>query len=85
MVYALVYHINGYSNDMKGTLRMDELKETFIDINMNSFITLHQQLKEANVEMGFMNNSHSHDFIHVIMNNIFLNDTYYDTSSDEEN
>lgn len=70
---------------MKGTLKMDELKETFIDINMNSFITLHQQLKETGVEMGFMNKSHSHDFIHAVMKNIFLNDTYYDTSSDEEN
>ena len=70
---------------MKGTLKMDELKETFVDINMNSFITLHQQLKDTSVEMGFMNKSQSHDFIHAVMKNIFLNDTYYDTSSDEEN
>lgn len=70
---------------MKGTLRMDELKETFVDINMNSFITLHQHLKEDNIEMGFMNDSHSYDFIHAIMNNIYLNDTYYDSSSEEEN
>ena len=52
---------------------------------MNSFITLHQHLKEDNIEMGFMNDSHSYDFIHAIMNNIYLNDTYFDSSSDEEN
>lgn len=64
---------------------MDELKETFIDINMNSLIDLHESIQNDIIELGYMNNSQSSDFIHTILDNMFFNDYYYDSSSEDEN
>ena len=63
---------------------MDELKETFIDINLDSMITLHENIKMDNMELGFMNTSQSHKFIHILVSNVYINDTCFDSSSDED-
>lgn len=64
---------------------IDQLKETFIDINMNVLLDLHETLQNDYEEMGFFNTSVSHHFVQTLVEGIVLNENYHDISSEEEN
>ena len=51
---------------------------------MNVLIDLHDELLHRYEDLGYLNTSKSSSFIDVIMHNIYINDTYHDTSSDDE-
>jgi hypothetical protein len=63
---------------------MDQIKETFIDMNMCTLLQLHEELVECYVDMGFLSKSTSHDFIHCIIDHIDFNDNIGEYSSDDE-
>jgi hypothetical protein len=84
---------------MKKKRNIHELKELFLDLNMNMLIDLHDNLVNENADKGLLNTSTSNKFINIIMDNVILNNTQYATynyqtkydtdemtsSSDEEN
>ena len=63
---------------------MDELKETFIDMNMSTLLELHEELVQCYVDMGFLSTSTSYDFIHCIVDHIDFNERISEYSSDDE-
>lgn len=63
---------------------IDEVRETFIDINMDRLLDMYDHLKTENEDMGFMNKAHSSEFVDLIVESIIFNDTYNDNSSDDE-
>lgn len=65
-------------------ITVDELKETFIDINSNVLIDLHEDLKTSYMDLGILNHSECHEFINMLADNIQLNVNDYESSSDEE-
>ena len=68
---------------------IQDLRETFLDFNMNTLIDIHEQLKLTYENDGFMNNSTSVQFIENVMECIQLNESsnvpFYDNSSDDDN
>ena len=65
-------------------MNISEIEEIFLDINMNTFLDLHENLKNDYEMFGYLNESTSTRFISMIMENILLNENSYDSSSDEE-
>ena len=63
---------------------IDEVKETFIDINMDCLLDLYDTIGIENEELGFMNQANSSDFIHLIVDSIIFNESTNDHSSDDE-
>jgi hypothetical protein len=63
---------------------IDEVRETFIDINMDRLLDMYDDLKNGHEDMGFMNEAQSSEFVHVIVESLIFNDTYNDHSSDDE-
>jgi hypothetical protein len=65
----------------------NDIREIFLDYNMNVFINLHEDIKEIYEDLGFFNKSVSQDFIKMIMECIQLNESVYhnnDNSSDDD-
>lgn len=63
---------------------IDEVKETFIDINMDCLLDLYDTIGIENEDLGFMNQANSSDFIHLIVDSIIFNESTNDHSSDDE-
>lgn len=49
----------------------DELKELFLDYNMNSFLNVHDNLERYH-ELGLFNSSKSYNFIDIFMNHLYF-------------
>lgn len=68
---------------------VQDLRELFLDFNMDAFIDTHDVLKERYEDHGFLNNSSSVHFVHLLMECIDLNESinlsYNDNSSDDDN
>lgn len=68
---------------------IQDLREIFLDFNMNTFIDIHDKVKQQYENDGFMNNSTSVKFIENVMDCIQLNESasipFYDNSSDDDN
>ena len=64
---------------------IDELKETFIDMNMDIFLDLYDDIKLKHEDDGFLNTSNSSDLIHIIVDSMIFNDTINENFSDDEN
>lgn len=68
---------------------IQDLREVFLDFNLDAFIDIHDALKETYENEGFMNDSTSVEFVKNIMECIHLNESInisvYDNSSDDEN
>lgn len=66
-----------------------DLRELFLDMNMNTFIDIHEELKKNYEDFGFLNNSSSVDFINNLMECIEMNESINilvnDNSSDDDN
>lgn len=54
-------------------LTLNALKEIFIDANLDEFINLHQSLVEKYNMFGYLNDSTSSKFIHMVVDNIIIN------------
>ena len=63
---------------------IDEIRETFIDINMGVLLELHESLQNDYEESGFLNTSVSHKFVQTLVEGIVLNENYLDISSEDE-
>ena len=63
---------------------IDELKETFIDINLTLLLNFHQTIVHEYKDHGFLNESKSYEFIHCIVDSLQLNDKKCDYSSEDE-
>ena len=63
---------------------IDDIRETFIDINMDCLLDMYDSIKNENEDMGILNQAHSSEFIHLIVESLIFNDTYNDNSSDDE-
>ena len=74
-----------FKNKMVYHHTIDEIKETFIDINMDRLLDLYDDIKTEHEDQGFLNTSNSSDFIHILVDNLIFNDTFNDNSSDDEN
>jgi len=68
---------------------IQDLREIFLDFNMNTLIDIHDNVKQQYENDGFMNNSTSVKFIENVMDCIQLNESVsipvYDNSSDDDN
>lgn len=68
---------------------IQDLREIFLDFNMNTLLDIHEQLKLTYENDGFMNSSTSVKFIENVMDCIQLNEStnvpFYDNSSDDDN
>ena len=63
---------------------IDEVRETFIDINMDCLLDMYEHIKNEHEDMGFMNKSKSSELVNLIIESIIFNDIYNDHSSDDE-
>jgi hypothetical protein len=66
-------------------MNIDQVKETFLDVNIDVLLDLHDDLKATYEPLGYFNKSCSNKFIDLIMRNIYLNENAYDSSSEDEN
>lgn len=68
---------------------VQDLRELFLDFNMDTFIDIHNELKQRYENHGFLNNSSSVDFVNLLMDCIDINESinlsYNDNSSDDDN
>ena len=68
---------------------VQDLREIFLDFNMNTLIDTHDVLKERYEDRGFLNNSSSVYFVNLLMECIDINESinlsYNDNSSDDDN
>lgn len=68
---------------------VQDLRELFLDFNMDTFIDTHECLKERYEDLGFLNNSSSIHFVKLLMECIDINESiqlvYNDNSSDDDN
>lgn len=51
----------------------DYINETFIDMNLDLFLNIHDYLKYEFESIGFMNTSLSNEFINMLMKSITIN------------
>lgn len=63
---------------------LDEVKETFIDINIDRLLDMYNSIKDEYEDIGFLNKTHSSDLIHLIVDSLIFNDIYNDHSSEDE-
>ena len=59
------------SSEMQLTTSNHELKELFLDYNLNSMLDVHEELEKYH-ELGLFNSSKSYNFIDIFMNNLFF-------------
>ena len=63
---------------------MDTIRETFFDINTEVLIDMYENIVKSHENKGFLNESSSHDFIHIIIENIDFNKENDEYLTDEE-
>lgn len=67
---------------------MDTMKELYLDYNMTNLIYLHNHLQNEYQIKGFLNTSKSFEFIHCILDNMFIVNNnvqiLYGNAEDEE-
>lgn len=59
------------SSEMQLTASNHELKELFLDYNLNIMLDVHDDLQKYH-ELGLFNSSKSYNFIDIFMNNLFF-------------
>lgn len=59
------------SSEINLTSSNHELKELFLDYNMNYFLNIHEDLERYH-ELGFFNSSKSYNFIEIFMDNLYF-------------
>ena len=68
---------------------VQDLRELFLDFNMDTLIDIHDALKERYETNGFLNTSSSVDFVDLLMECVDVNESinlvYNDNSSDDDN
>lgn len=62
----------------------DEMKETFLDYNMEMLLDLFDELKTTYNDLGYMNEVTSSQFIQLVMDNVVLSERVNESSSDDE-
>jgi hypothetical protein len=67
---------------------VQDLRELFLDFNMDTFIDTHDELKQRYENCGFFNDSSSVDFVKLLMECVDINESinlsYNDNSSDDD-
>jgi hypothetical protein len=67
---------------------VQDLRELFLDFNMDTFIDTHDELKQRYENRGFFNDSSSVDFVKLLMECVDINESinlsYNDNSSDDD-
>ena len=57
---------------MSESFTQDSFKELMLDFNMNFLLDVHDQLINKYEHLGIMQKSQSSNFIHCIMNSVYL-------------
>lgn len=60
------------------------IKETFFDMNTSVFLKMYDEILSRYTDQGFLNNSKSFDFVHIILDNLDFNDAIIEYSSDDD-